>query len=59
MTAYWICFIGMMIGFFFGICFMGILSMSSECSQEEELREFVERRKTDREIAKNLIEGRI
>ena len=59
MTAYWICFIGMFIGFFAGVFFTGILSMSSLESREEERREFIERRKTDREIAKNLIEGRI
>ena len=59
MTIYWSCIVGMFIGFFAGVFFMGILAVSSEDSREEEQREFVERRKTEKEIARKLLGGTI
>ncbi len=59
MTIYWSCIVGMVIGFSAGVFFMGILAVSSEDSREEEQREFVERRKTEKEIARKLLGGTI
>ena len=52
MSHYWICFIGMVIGFFAGIFVIGIMNISSECSRQEE------RRRADKDIAKYLMEGK-
>ena len=57
MTTYGAFIIGMFIGYFIGVAFMGILSMASQHIRRKRVP--VERCKTDKEIARKLLGGAI